>query len=95
MILALGQQPDPPPWLATLGVATDDTGRIRVDADGRTSNARVYAGGDASQGPDLVVTALAAGRRAAAAILADHAQPVWRRHVARETTRPAAEEAVA
>ena len=52
-------------------MATDDGGRIRVDPEGRTSNPRVYAGGDASQGPDLVVTALAAGRRAGLAILAD------------------------
>ena len=73
MIPAFGQVPAPPDWLADLGVATDDGGRIRVDAEGRTSNPRVYAGGDASQGPDLVVTALAAGRRAAAAILADRA----------------------
>jgi len=76
-------------------VVTDDTGRIRVDAEGRTSNARVYAGGDASHGPDLVVTALAAGRRAAAAILADRTQPVWRRHPPREAAPLAAEEAVA
>jgi glutamate synthase (NADPH/NADH) small chain len=95
VILALGQQPDPPPWLATLGVATDDTGRIRVDAEGRTSSPRVYAGGDASHGPDLVVTALAAGRRAAAAILADRAQWVWRRQLPREATPLAAEETLA
>lgn len=73
VVPALGQVPAPPDWLADLGVATDDSGRIRVDPQGRTSNPRVYAGGDASQGPDLVVTALAAGRRAAAAILADRA----------------------
>jgi glutamate synthase (NADPH/NADH) small chain len=95
VILALGQQPDPPPWLATLDVVTDDTGLIRVDAEGRTANPRVYAGGDASHGPDLVVTALAAGQRAAAAILADHAAPLWQRLASREPARPAAEEAVA
>jgi len=71
VIPAFGQQPDPPGWLAALGVETDAEGRIRCDAEGRTSNARIYAGGDASQGPDLAVTALAAGRRAAAAILSD------------------------
>ena len=69
-ILAFGQQADPPEWLAQLGVATDDQGWIRVDPSGRTTNPRVYAGGDNSQGPDLVVTALAAGRRAAEAVLA-------------------------
>jgi len=47
-------------------------GRVQVDGLGRTTNPRLYAGGDNTPGPDLVVTALAAGRRAAAAILADH-----------------------
>jgi len=52
---------------------------IRVDEDGRTSNRRVYAGGDNSHGPDLVVTALAAGRSAAEAVLATPPGPS-RRH---------------
>jgi glutamate synthase (NADPH/NADH) small chain len=82
VVPALGQVPAPPDWLADLGVKIDDTGRIRVDPEGRTSNPRVYAGGDASQGPDLVVTALAAGRRAAAAILADRAALARMRRVA-------------
>lgn len=71
VIPAFGQQPDPPDWLTDLGVATDAEGRIRCDPEGRTTHPRVYTGGDASQGPDLVVTALAAGRRAAAAICVD------------------------
>jgi glutamate synthase (NADPH/NADH) small chain len=70
VILAFGQQPDPQDWLAALGVATDEAGRIRVDAAGRTSNPRVYAGGDNTRGPDLVVQAVAAGRRAAEGLLA-------------------------
>jgi glutamate synthase (NADPH/NADH) small chain len=69
VVLALGQAPAPPAWLAALGVETDDIGLIRVDASGRTSNPRVFAGGDNSHGPGLVVTAIAAGRRAAEAVL--------------------------
>jgi glutamate synthase (NADPH/NADH) small chain len=75
VILAFGQQSDPPEWLAPLGVATDEAGLIRVDREGRTSNPRVYAGGDNSQGPGLVVTAIAAGRRAAEAALAGPSRP--------------------
>ena len=71
LILAFGFVADPPAWLARLDVATDAEGRIRIDAHGRTSQPFVYAGGDNTRGPDLVVTALAAGRRAAEAILND------------------------
>jgi glutamate synthase (NADPH) small chain len=69
VIFAIGQTPSPPPWLARLGVATDARGAIRVDASGRTSHRRIYAGGDNTHGPDLVVTAIAAGRRAAQGML--------------------------
>jgi glutamate synthase (NADPH/NADH) small chain len=44
-------------------------GRIRVDAEGRTSLAKVWAGGDcATGGDDLTVTAVAEGRDAAESI---------------------------
>jgi glutamate synthase (NADPH/NADH) small chain len=44
-------------------------GRIRVDADGRTSMAKVWAGGDCvAAGDDLTVTAVAQGRDAAESI---------------------------
>lgn len=69
VILALGQRPDPPPWLDAFDVTTDESGRIIVDAQGRTSHPRVYAGGDNTLGPDLVVTAMAAGRHAAEGML--------------------------
>jgi glutamate synthase (NADPH) small chain len=49
----------------------------------------------AYRGPDLAVTAMAAGRRAAAAILADHAQPAWRRWPARAGAPVTAGEALA
>jgi glutamate synthase (NADPH/NADH) small chain len=69
VLLALGQVPAPPSWLAGFGVSLDEAGRIRVDAQGRSSHPRIYAGGDDTLGPDLVVTAMAAGRRAADGIL--------------------------
>ena len=71
VVLALGQMTAPPGWLLRFGVGLDDTGRIRVDAQGRTTHPRIYAGGDDTLGPDLVVTAMAAGRRAAEGMLAD------------------------
>ncbi len=44
-------------------------GKIEVDAEGRTSNPRVWAGGDcATGGDDLTVTAVAEGRDAAESI---------------------------
>jgi glutamate synthase (NADPH/NADH) small chain len=44
-------------------------GRIKVDADGRTSLAGVWAGGDCvAAGEDLTVTAVAQGRDAAESI---------------------------
>jgi len=71
VILAFGFVADPPAWLAAFEVDTDAQGRIRIDTQGRTSQPNIYAGGDNTHGPDLVVTALAAGRRAAEAMLVD------------------------
>jgi len=51
------------------GVALDDKGRVVVDpATGRTGNPKVFAGGDAVSGGELVVTAAQEGKRAARAI---------------------------
>ncbi len=69
VILALGQQPCPPPWLGEFNIATEADGRIRVDSRGRTSHTRIWAGGDNTHGPDLAVTAIAAGWQAAQSIL--------------------------
>lgn len=69
VILALGQVPVPPVWLAAHGVSLDHTGRIVVDGHGRTANVKIYSGGDNTRGPDLVVTAIADGRRAAEGML--------------------------
>ncbi len=40
VILALGQQADPPAWLGNFGIITEQDGRIRVDAQGLTSHPR-------------------------------------------------------
>ena len=44
---------------------------VLVDENKRTSNPRIFAGGDAVRGADLAVTAAADGKKAALAILKD------------------------
>jgi glutamate synthase (NADPH/NADH) small chain len=69
VILALGYWPDPLIGESTPDLKTEKYGLIVADREtGATSRPRVYAGGDAVTGPDLVVTAMAAGRRSAMAI---------------------------
>ena len=69
VVLALGYQVDPGLARATPGVATDQSGTVVIDrATGRTSRDGVWAGGDVVDGPDTVVRAMVAGRRAAADI---------------------------
>jgi glutamate synthase (NADPH/NADH) small chain len=77
VILAFGQQPAAPRWLEAAGVTTE-YGAIKVDAHGRSSHPRVFAGGDAAHGPDLIVTAAAAGRRAARCVLAQERLASWK-----------------
>jgi NADPH-dependent glutamate synthase beta subunit-like oxidoreductase len=56
-------------WQNLDGLQTDRAGLIVVDPEtGRTNLRGVFAGGDNVHGPDLVVTAIAAGRRAALAM---------------------------
>ncbi len=69
VILAIGYWPDETIGKTTPNLKTYKWGLIVTDPEtGETSRPGVYAGGDAATGPDLVVTAVAAGRRAAAAI---------------------------
>ncbi len=95
VVLAVGQEPDPPVWLDALGVATEARGLIRVDASGRTTNPRVFAGGDNCHGPGLVVTAVAAGRRAAEALLAHRLPPARQPRSALQLSVPATREVAA
>ncbi len=70
VILALGFDVAPLPGLKTAGIGTDTWAQIKIDpASGRTSNSKVYSGGDCQRGADLVVTAAADGRRAALAMM--------------------------
>lgn len=68
-VLALGYWPDPVIGETTPELETQKWGLIVADAEtGETTRPGVYAGGDDVTGPDLVVTAMAAGRKAAKAI---------------------------
>ena len=73
VIMAFGFRPSPPEWLAENRIALNERQLIEAPADGefpfQTSNPKVFAGGDAVRGSDLVVTAIAEGRLAAEAIL--------------------------
>lgn len=69
VILALGYWPDPLIGESTPDLETHKWGLIVADKEtGATSREGVFAGGDAVTGPDLVVTAMASGRRSAEAI---------------------------
>jgi glutamate synthase (NADPH/NADH) small chain len=69
VVLALGYWPDPLIGDTTKKLETHKWGLIVADPDtGETSKPGVFAGGDAVTGPDLVVTAMRSGRRAADAI---------------------------
>ncbi|MEW5829599.1 MAG: NAD(P)-dependent oxidoreductase [Chloroflexota bacterium] len=69
-IKALGYWPDPIIGKTTPELETDKWGQINLkDRDkGATTREGVFAGGDCVTGPDLVVTAMVAGRKAAWAI---------------------------
>lgn len=73
VVLAFGFRPSPPAWLGEHGVHLDDRGRIEVGGGTtlpmQTANVKIFAGGDAVRGSDLVVTAVAEGRQAAESIL--------------------------
>lgn len=74
LIMAFGFQAHKMPWLRGHGIKLDRWGQILTGGKDRgttqTSNDKVYAGGDAVTGADLVVTAMVAGHQAAREILA-------------------------
>lgn len=68
LIVAIGERPDSD-CLASMGLELDRGGRLRVDAKTlRTNREGVFAGGDLVTGPNTVVDAIAAGRKAAGVI---------------------------
>ncbi|CAH0527061.1 FAD-dependent oxidoreductase [Vibrio hippocampi] len=73
IIMAFGFQPHTMSWLEPFGVELDDWGRIKAATQQtfayQTSNEKIFAGGDAVRGSDLVVTAIDEGRKAAEGIL--------------------------
>ena len=73
VLLAVGQKLASAPWLQGLRL---EGGRIAVDAQGRTSLERVWAGGDCvGGGRDLTVEAVEDGKQAALAIHATLSSP--------------------
>ncbi|MDN3680342.1 FAD-dependent oxidoreductase [Vibrio tapetis subsp. quintayensis] len=73
VIMAFGFQPHPMPWLEPFGVELDQWGRIKAPSDQafafQTSHEKIFSGGDAVRGSDLVVTAIDEGRKAAEGII--------------------------
>jgi len=69
VILALGFSPEVPAFLKELNVETNSWGGIVIDSSFKTSNKKVYAGGDCRRGAHLAVTAAVDGREAAKAII--------------------------
>ena len=73
VIMAFGFQPHSLAWLTDQFVELDNKGRIIApefaDLPYQTSNEKIFAGGDIVRGSDLVVTAIAEGRKAAEGIM--------------------------
>lgn len=73
VIIAFGFQPSPPQWLVDQGVSLDNKGRVVASEDSpfplQTNQQKIFAGGDMVRGSDLVVTAIAQGRKAAEGIM--------------------------
>ena len=69
VIMAIGYKPDPIIGTTTPGIQTHSSGLLMADQHtGATHRRGVFGGGDFVHGPQLVVTAMVAGRKAAAAI---------------------------
>ena len=68
VIMALGTSPNPLIKNTTEGLEVNRRGGIVVDEAGLTSREGVYAGGDAVTGAATVISAMGAGKKAAAAI---------------------------
>lgn len=73
VLVAFGFRPSPAPWFADFGIDLHQDGRV-IAPEGsefpfQTTNPKVFAGGDMVRGSDLVVTAIAEGRKAAEGIM--------------------------
>ena len=80
VIMALGTRPNPLVFSEVDGLARTRRGTVDTDEEtGRTTLERVWAGGDISTGAATVISAMGAGKRAAADIDAylQEESPVW------------------
>lgn len=68
VIIAIGTSPNPLIKSTTAGLEVNRKGGIIVDEEGLTTRTNVYAGGDAVTGAATVISAMGAGKTAAAAI---------------------------
>jgi glutamate synthase (NADPH/NADH) small chain len=68
VIMAIGTSPNPLIKSTTEGLEVNARGGIVVNEDGLTSREGVFAGGDAVTGAATVISAMGAGKTAAAAI---------------------------
>ncbi len=68
VIIAIGQNPNPLLPRVTPGLKTNKDGTVSVDKNFMTSLPGVFAGGDIITGADTVISAMAAGKKAALAI---------------------------
>ena len=68
VIIAIGTSPNPLIRNTTEGLEVNKHGGIIVNEDGLTSREKVYAGGDAVTGAATVISAMGAGKCAAASI---------------------------
>ncbi len=68
MIMAIGTSPNPLIRQTTEGLETNRKGCLIVDENEMTTKEGVYAGGDAVTGAATVISAMGAGKKAAAAM---------------------------
>ena len=71
VVVAIGQGPNPLLPSIISGLKANERGNILAGRDGRTSISGVYAGGDIVTGAATVISAMAAGKRAAQSISED------------------------
>ena len=73
VIIAFGYLPNTPKWVDDFDILKKANGCIEVEAEKnlafQTSNNKIFAGGDAVRGSDLVVTAVYEGREAAKSMI--------------------------
>ncbi len=68
VIMAIGQNPNPLLPKVTAGLKTNEDGTVWINKNFMTSIDGVFAGGDIITGADTVISAMGAGKKAAAQI---------------------------